>query len=109
EDAQAVIEMAIGGKSASSFYEDERSFDIQIRYDEAYRDSEDEIGNILIPTLSGEKIPLEEIADIRFKTGPAFIYRDGSSRYTSVGFSIAGRDMGSTIDEAQKVVNEEVQ
>lgn len=62
EDAQAVIEMAIGGKSASSFYEDERSFDIQIRYDEAYRDSEDEIGNILIPTLSGEKIPLEEIA-----------------------------------------------
>lgn len=109
EDAQAVIEMAIGGKSASSFYEDERSFDIQIRFQESYRDSEDEIGNILIPTLTGEKIPLKEIADIKFKTGPAFIYRDGSSRYTSVGFSIAGRDLGSTIDEAQKLVEEEVQ
>ena len=109
EDAQAVIEMAIGGKSASSFYEEERSFDIQIRYDEAYRDSEDEIGNILIPTLTGRKIPLKEIAEIKFKTGPAFIYRDGSSRYTSVGFSISGRDLGSTIDEAQMVVDEDVQ
>ncbi len=108
EDAQAVIEMAIGGKSASSFYEDERSFDIQIRYEESYRDSEDEIGNILIPTLKGQKIPLKEIADIKFKTGPAFIYREGSSRTTSVGFSIAGRDLGSTIDEAQKVVEKEV-
>lgn len=109
DDAQAVIEMAIGGKSASSFYEDERSFDIQIRYEESYRDGEDEIGNILIPTLKGQKVPLKEIADIKFKTGPAFIYREGSSRYTSVGFSIAGRDLGSTIDEAQKLVEEEVQ
>src|SRR5699024_8156481 len=62
EEAQAVIEMAIGGKKASSFYEDERKFDIQIRFAESYRDSEEEIGNILIPTLNGEKIPLREIA-----------------------------------------------
>ncbi len=108
EEAQAVIEMAIGGKKASSFYEDERKFDIQVRFAESYRDSEEEIGNILIPTLNGQKIPLREIADIEFKTGPAFIYREGGSRYTSVGFSVDGRDLGSAINEAQKVVEEEV-
>lgn len=108
EDAQAVIEMAIGGKRASYFYEDERKFDLQIRFAESYRDSEEEIGNILIPTLDKHKIPLKEIADIEFKTGPAFIYREGSSRYTGIGFSIDGRDLGSTIAEAQKIVDEEV-
>ncbi|MDN3595542.1 efflux RND transporter permease subunit [Zunongwangia endophytica] len=108
EDAQAVIEMAIGGKTASYFYEDERKFDLQIRFDEPYRDSEEEIGNILIPTLNDKKVPLKNIADIEFKTGPAFIYREGSSRYTGVGFSIDGRDLGSTIADAQKAVDEEI-
>src|SRR5690625_929862 len=109
EEAQAVIEMAIGGKKASSFYEDERRFDIQIRFAESYRDSEEEIANILIPTMNGHKIPLREIADIEFKTGPAFIYREGGSRYTSVGFSVDGRDLGGAIAEAQKAVENEVQ
>ena len=108
EDAQAVIEMAIGGKTASSFYEDERKFDLQIRFDEPYRDSEEEIGNILIPTLNDKKVSLKNIADIEFKTGPAFIYREGSSRYTGIGFSIDGRDLGSTIADAQKAVDEEI-
>ncbi|MCL6220352.1 efflux RND transporter permease subunit [Zunongwangia pacifica] len=108
EDAQAVIEMAIGGKTASYFYEDERKFDLQIRFEKAYRDSEEEIGNILIPTLDGKKVPLKDIANIEFKTGPAFIYREGSSRYTGIGFSIDGRDLGSTIADAQKAVDEEI-
>ncbi|MFC6858494.1 efflux RND transporter permease subunit [Zunongwangia atlantica] len=108
EDAQAVIEMAIGGKTASYFYEDERKFDLQIRFEKAYRDSEEEIANILIPTLDGKKVPLKNIADIEFKTGPAFIYREGSSRYTGIGFSIDGRDLGSTIADAQKAVDEEI-
>lgn len=109
DDAQAVIEMVIGGKKASDFYEDERKFDLQIRFGEKYRDSEDEIGNILIPTLDGKNIPLKEIADIEFKTGPAFIYREGSNRYSSVGFSVDGRDLGSAIEEAQKKVGNGVE
>src|SRR5699024_2693397 len=108
EDAQAVIEMAIGGKRASYFYEDERKFDLQIRFAEKYRDTKEEIGNILIPTQNQQKIPLKEIADIEFKTGPAFIYREGSSRYTSVGFSVDDRDLGSAIAEAQNTVRENV-
>ncbi|MCE7042471.1 efflux RND transporter permease subunit [Dyadobacter sp. CY312] len=107
-DAQAVIEMTIGGKAASVFYENDRMFDITIRYQKDYRDTEEEIGNILIPSLDDHQVPLKEIATIGTKTGPAFIYRDGSSRYIGIGFSIDGRDLGSTIAEAQKVVKENV-
>jgi cobalt-zinc-cadmium resistance protein CzcA len=108
-DAQAVIEMTIGGKAASVFYENDRMFDITIRYQKEYRDTEEEIGNILIPSLDNHEVPLKEIARIGTKTGPAFIYREGSSRYIGIGFSIDGRDLGSTIAEAQKVVKENVE
>jgi len=107
-DAQAVIEMAIGGAVAGTFFENERTFDIIIRYQEEFRDSKDRIANILIPTMDENHVPLKEIADIKFVTGPAFIYREGGSRYVAVGFSIRGRDMGSTIAEAQRLVAEQV-
>ena len=103
-DAQAVIEMAIGGKAATKFYEGERIFDVQLRFQKEYRDNEDKIGNILIPTMDEKYVPLKEIADISFITGPTFVYRDGSSRYVGVGFSIRDRDLGSTIGEAQRKV-----
>ncbi|PKQ65961.1 efflux RND transporter permease subunit [Raineya orbicola] len=108
-DAQAVIEMAIGGRAATTFYENERMFDVRIRFQKEYRDNQQKIREILIPTMSGKKIPLREIADINFITGPTFIYREGSSRYIAVGFSIEGRDLGSTIAEAKKKVAENVQ
>jgi len=108
-DAQAVIEMAIGGKAATKFYEGERTFDVMLRFQKEHRDNEDKIGNILIPTMDKKYVPLKEIADITFITGPTFIYREGSSRYIGVGFSIRDRDLGSTIAEAQKRVSENVQ
>ena len=107
-DAQAVIEMAIGSKAATRFYEGERTFDICIRFQKEYRDDEIKIGNIQIPTMDKKHIPLKEIADIAFITGPAFIYRDGSSRYVGIGFGIRDRDLGTTIAEAQKKVQEQV-
>jgi len=108
-DAQAVIEMAIGGKAVSKFYEGERTFDIKIRFQKDFRDTEDKIGNILIPTMDDKYVPLKEISDIQFITGPTFIYREGSSRYVGVGFAVRNRDLGSTIAEAQKKVAEHVQ
>lgn len=108
EEAQAVIEMAIGGRAATTFYENERMFDVRIRFQKEYRDNQQKIGEILIPTMNGKKIPLREISDINFITGPTFIYREGSSRYIAVGFSIEGRDLGSTIAEAKKKVAENV-
>lgn len=107
-DAQAVIEMAIGGKAATTFYENERTFDVMLRFEQQFRNDEQKIGDILIPTMDGKQVPLKEIADINFVTGPAFIYREGSSRYVGIGFSIRERDLGSTIAEAQTKVSEQV-
>jgi cobalt-zinc-cadmium resistance protein CzcA len=103
-DAQAVIEMAIGGKAATTFYENERTFDIMLRFEKQFRSDEQKISEVLIPTMDGKQVPLKEIADIEFVSGPAFIYREGSSRYVGVGFSIRDRDLGSAIKEAQTLV-----
>lgn len=107
-DALAVIEMAIGGKTATVKYEGERKFDIRIRYEKAYRENEDDIMMLMIPTIKDEKIPLKEIAHIREVTGPAFIYRDNTKRFIGIKFSVRERDLGSTIAEAQKKVTEHV-
>ncbi|KGE16105.1 efflux RND transporter permease subunit [Sphingobacterium deserti] len=107
-DVQAVIAMTIGGQAATKFYEGDRQFDVVLRFNEAYRDTPEKIKNILIPTSSGQNIPLQELATIGYQTGPAFIYREGNSRYIGVGFSIEGRDLGSTIEEAKRVVAKEV-
>lgn len=104
-DAQAVLEMAFGGKTASVKYEGERKFDIRIRFDKEYRKDENDIGNLLVPTLSGSKIPLKEISTIEKHTGPAFIYRDNNKRFIGVKFSVRDRDLGSTIQDAQNRVN----
>lgn len=107
-DIQAVIAMTIGGQAATKFYEGDRQFDVVLRFEEQYRDTPNKIGNILIATSNGQSIPLQEIATIDYQTGPAFIYREGNSRYIGVGFSIDGRDLGSTIAEAKALVEKEV-
>ncbi|RFZ81184.1 efflux RND transporter permease subunit [Mucilaginibacter terrenus] len=107
-DANATIEMAIGGKAATQLYEGERKFDIRIRYQKQYRDTQDKIENLMVPTLNGSKISIKEIATITTQTGPAFIYRDNNTRYIAVKFSVRGRDLGSTIAEAQQKVNQRV-
>jgi len=104
-DCNAVIEMAIGGKAASTFYEGYKKFDIRIRFLPEYRNSEKEIGNLMIPTQAGGQIPLKEIADIDYTTGPILIFRDNNMRFVAIKFSVRGRDMGSAIAEAQKKVN----
>lgn len=107
-DAQAVVEMAIGGRAATSFYEGERMFDVRLRFEKEYRDNEVKIGDILIPMGGGQKVPLKELSTISYMTGPTFIYREGGSRYIAVGFSIEGRDLGSTIAEAKRKVEDQV-
>jgi cobalt-zinc-cadmium resistance protein CzcA len=104
--ANAVISMAIGGLGpggvpASTLYEGIRTFDIRIRLPEEYRRTPEQIGELLVPTMSGSKVPIKEIAAIDQKTGACLIYRDDNKRYSALKFSIRGRDMGSTIAEAQ--------
>jgi cobalt-zinc-cadmium resistance protein CzcA len=108
-DAQAVLEMAFGGKTATQKYEGERKFDVRIRYAKEYRKDENDIANIKVPTINKIKIPLKEICTIEKATGPAFIYRDNTKRFIGVKFSVRERDLGSTIAEAQEKVSKNIQ
>ena len=100
-DAQSILEMAIGGKTATQKYEGEKKFDIRLRYAHEYRKDEEDIMNLMVPTLRGGKVPLKEIATLKTSTGPAFVYRDNTKRFIGVKFSVRDRDLGSTIADAQ--------
>jgi cobalt-zinc-cadmium resistance protein CzcA len=107
-DCQAIIEMAIGGKAVTQLYEGEKKFDIRVRYASEYRKDESDIGELKIPTVKNTRLPLKEIAEIKTVTGPAFIYRDLNKRLTAISFAIRGRDLGSTIQEAQRVIDKKI-
>jgi cobalt-zinc-cadmium resistance protein CzcA len=107
-DANAVIEMAIGGKAVTQIYEGERRFQLRLRYLENYRNNADAISNLMVPTLRGAKVPVKDISSIQTLTGPSLIFRDENRRYSAVKFSIRGRDMGSAIAEAQDKVDDSV-
>jgi len=107
-DAQAVLEMAIGGKTATEKYEGERKFAVRVRYDQDFRKDEKDIEELKVPTMLGAKIPLKQIADIKKVTGPAFIYRDNTKRFIGVKFSVRDRDLGGTIADAQDQVNKNI-
>lgn len=107
-DANAVIEMAIGGKAVTEIYEGERKFELRIRYTEGHRSDRESIRNIMVPTMRGSQVPLKSIAEFKTLTGPSLIFRDSHQRFTAVKFSVRGRDMGSVIKEAQQKVDQEV-
>lgn len=107
-DANSTIEMAIGGKAATQLYEGERKFDVRLRYLPEFRNTQDKIQNLMVPTQNGGRVALKEISNISTLTGPAFIYRDNNARYIAVKFSVRGRDLGSTIAEAQAKVGRAV-
>lgn len=108
-DAQAVLEMAFGGKTATKKFEGEKKFDIRVRYQKNYRKDEADMSNLKVPTIQGYKIPLKEIATIKKGTGPAFIYRDNTKRFIGVKFSVRDRDLGSTIADAQNNVASKIE
>ncbi len=103
-DANSIIEMALGGKAATILFDNEKRFDIRIRYPKEFRDDDDKVKSLMVPCGNGNKVPLKNIAEIQKITGPAFIYRDNNSRYIGVKFSVRDRDLGSTILDAQHAV-----
>ncbi|MFN8298417.1 MAG: CusA/CzcA family heavy metal efflux RND transporter [Chitinophagales bacterium] len=103
-DANAIIEMAIGGKAITQIYEGEKKFQLRLRYEEKYRNDAEAISNLMVPTSRGSQVPIKSIATIKRLTGPCLIFRDENKRYSAVKFSVRERDMGSAIAEAQAKV-----
>ena len=104
-DVEDVIEMAIGGRAVSSVFEGERRFDLTVRYVPEARADISAIGNILIPTREGGRVPLSQLAAIQVVNGSSIIARRENRRQITVRTNIRGRDQGSFVDEAQQRVS----
>lgn len=101
-DVEEVIGMAIGGRTVSVMFEGERRFDITVRYVPAARADADAIGNILIATREGGRVPLRQLAAIQVVNGNSIIARRENRRQITVRTNIRGRDQGSFVADAQK-------
>ena len=99
----------MAGKSASKFYEQNRSFEITVRLPEEKRNTLEAINNILITTKAGMNIPLEQLADVKMIEGPVQISRQDGVRRIGVEMNISGRDIGSFVAEAKEKIKEKVQ
>jgi cobalt-zinc-cadmium resistance protein CzcA len=100
-DVQDVIEMAIGGRAVSEFFEGERRFDITVRYLPEARTDPLAIGTILVATHDGARIPLSQLAAITVVDGASIIARRDNRRQISVRTNIRGRDQGGFVADAQ--------
>jgi cobalt-zinc-cadmium resistance protein CzcA len=108
DDINGLIQTAIGGDVATEVIQGEKQFDLVVRLDKPYRNSPEEIGNILVATPGGQQIPLKEFADIQVTNGASFIYRENNSRYIGVQFSVEGRDLAGAVEDAIGQVNRKV-
>ncbi|MEX5213898.1 MAG: CusA/CzcA family heavy metal efflux RND transporter [Nitrospiraceae bacterium] len=100
-----IITTAIGAEPATRVYEGQRRFDLILRYPEQYRDSVEDISNILLTTASGALIPLGDLARVELTEGPALISREGLKRRIYIGFNTLGRDIESIVAEAQSKID----
>jgi len=107
-DVEAIVQAAVGGQAATQVIQGEKLFDLVVRMEPRYRESAQQISNLLVGTPSGQQIPLAQLANIREGNGASFIYRENNSRYIGVQYSIEGRDLAGAVEEAQQAVTKVV-
>lgn len=107
-DVQDAIETAAGGKAVGQILQGERKFDLVVRYLEEFRKTPEDISNIRILAPSGERVALGQVCDVHLEDGASMIYRESGSRYIAIKYSVRGRDLGSTVEEAIAKVGKQV-
>ncbi len=107
-DVQNMIEAAIGGREVSVLYDGAKRYDIIVRYLPDYRNSIDEIKKMLVPSVSGALIPMEQLAQIGFEEGQTNIYRYNNKREVTLRTNIRGRDQGGFVRELQEKIESQV-
>jgi cobalt-zinc-cadmium resistance protein CzcA len=106
-DVNAVVQAAIGGEAVTRVFEGERWFELVVRFLPEFRQDAEAIGNIQVSTPSKARIPLKQLTTIKSQTGAFIIYRENNERYVPIKFSVRGRDLESTVQEAQaKIANQ---
>jgi len=107
-DVQDYIETAMGGHTASEFWDGEKRFDVTVRLPTSTREDIGAIRKIMLPLKDGTLLPLSAIADVSMATGRAAITRENGQRYIGVRMNVRGRDLGSFVAEAQRKITAEV-
>jgi len=107
-DVQDAIETAVGGKAVSQVLQGEQRYDLVVRYQAPYRDTKEAIENIRLVAPSGERVSLAQLSNIQVLDGASEVYREANSRYVAIKYSVRGRDLGSAVEEAMKLVQERV-
>src|SRR5579863_5937288 len=99
-DVQDAIQTAVGGNAVSQVLQGEQRYDLVVRYLPQYRDTKEAIENIRLLSPSGERVSLAQLCKINMSDGASEIYREGNERYIAIKYSVRGRDLGSTVEEA---------
>lgn len=107
-DIQDAVEAAVGGKPVTQILDGERRFDLVVRYQELYRRTVEDIENIRLLAPTGERVSLSQVCDIGIEDGASMVYREAGSRYIAIKYSVRGRDLGSTVQEAIRTVGRQV-
>ena len=107
-DVQDAIQTAVGGNAVSQVLQGERRYDLVPRYTAPYRDTQEAIENIRLLAPTGERVSLAQLSKVEVKDGASEIYREANSRYVAIKYSVRGRDLGSTVEEAIRDVDKQV-
>jgi cobalt-zinc-cadmium resistance protein CzcA len=107
-DVQDAIQTAVGGNALTQVLKGEARYDLVVRYLPQYRGTKEAIENIRLLSPSGERVSLAQLCKISVTDGASEIYREGNRRYVAIKYSVRGRDLGSTVEEAIKKVNQQV-
>ncbi|MDC0669389.1 efflux RND transporter permease subunit [Nannocystis radixulma] len=106
--ADSVIETAMAGHVVTNLWQDERLVPVRVRLPAVEKADVTSIGEILVPSPAGARIPLRDLADIKIASGRASVIREANRRYLALKFNVEGRDMGSTVKDAMAVVDQKV-
>ena len=107
-DVQDAIQTAVGGNALTQVLKGEERYDLTLRYLPQYRSTQEAIEKIRLLSPSGERVSLAQLCKIRVTDEASEVYREGNRRYVAIKYSVRGRDLGSTVEEAIKKVNEQV-
>ena len=107
-DVQDAIETAVGGNALTQVLQGEERYDLVLRYLPQYRNTQEALEKIRLLSPSGERVSLAQLCQVEMQDGATQIYREGNRRYVAVKYSIRGRDLGSTVEEAMERVNKQV-
>jgi cobalt-zinc-cadmium resistance protein CzcA len=107
-DVQDAVQTAVGANALTQVQQGEARFDVTLRYQQQYRDTREAIANVRLLAPSGERVSLAQLTQISADDGAEEIYREGGQRYIAIKYSVRGRDLGSTVEEAIGKVNRNV-